>query len=210
MLDKLTLLNFRILLINFVAFGILFFASACGSFPDLQPSDKVTNRMEIFIYEDDSHEKLGSEKFGFIVNNDLSSLNPSDLETADIVITEDDIVSYDWALQKIVLKNRESRQIDLNGSFISDYSAFIIAFDGKPLFSGLVLLTISPNAIDSPVLYVEPTSFTPDLDGLVVYLRPQYDIIFPDNIAESPFPGEDKELAEQLRNHLEAVGKLSK
>jgi hypothetical protein len=199
--------NTKALVKYFFIYCILFIVPGCDgvSFPSPAPP---TTGLEIFVFEYKNHQKLGG-KFESFAENDLSSLNQDDLRLADIIVSENDIVSYDWASQKIILKNRDSQPSNSIGSFIQDYSVFIVSFQDEPLFSGLVLYTISPYLPDTPVLYVTPKSMTPEVDGLVVYLRPPYNPVFSDGNAGSPFPGEDTELAERLREHLESVGKLS-
>jgi hypothetical protein len=177
--------------------------------PDQQNEEQEQDGLEIRVFEFANLSNLGSPETVLAVSqNNLSLLNNDDLAKADIVITEEDILTYDWSTQKLVLDNTFRERYGIAGSILSDFSIFIVSFKGKPLFSGMVLPIFSQMRREIPILYVVPPLLeSPGEDGLVVYLKPQTLVIGQED-EESEFPIVDRELAEQIREHLQMNGKL--
>jgi hypothetical protein len=194
-------------------FGTLLIGIACSSSssPNLgtQNEEYGKTRFEIHIFEFDNLNKLGPpEIVNAISENDPSVLNSYDLVKADVIITEEDILTYDWTIQEIVLNDSFRERYISEDTFLSDFSVFIVSFKGKPLFSGKILRTYSPLYLETPILYVSPPQGASAEDGLVVYLRPNSVVFQQGEDLETVFPIKDFFLAEQVRDHLRLSGKF--
>lgn len=199
------------------ACGILSMGIACSSTDSLaqasptpvqQDDEQSQGGFEIYVFEYDNLSELGSpETIRAVSENDTSVLNSNDLAEADVIITEDDILTYDWTTQKIVLRDTFRKQYTSEDPYLSDFSIFVVSFDGNPLISGRLLITISPVRTETPILYISPPLLAPSEDGLVLYLRPKSMIFQSEGDLETVFPIEDHDLAEQIREHLEINGK---
>jgi hypothetical protein len=195
-----------LLLVSLLLAGLLFIISGCGA--------KSQDGLVIYVIEAETLLNPSEEIAAAFDEDDLSALTNNDLAKADIVITEEDILTYDWKTQKIVLSNT-FRKPYTDDSFssnplsapLSPFSAFIVSFNGEPLFSGTVLPIVTATWYETPVLYVDDFSIISDEDGLVLYLRPSTMIIGREDNLDTVFPIVDQELAEEIRQHFEANGK---
>lgn len=187
---------------SLLLFGLLLIGIACSS-------SEEHGGLQIYVFDNENRSNLGSPETAQAVSeNNLSVLNSDDLATADIIITEEDILTYNWTIQKIVLSDTFREGYMSEEPFLSPGSVFIASFKGRPLFGGTVLTTSSPFRLETPILYVSPPLLEASgAEGLVVYLRPHSVTFLPED-EESVFPIADHELVEQLREHLQSNGKL--
>ncbi len=134
-------------------------------------------------------------------------LQEANLDNNAFVITEQDIISYDWDHQILKLDQKLRLRYEASAAdFLRDFSPFVVTFDGERLFGGMIIQPFSPLALKYPVLYVlngpqyEPT------EELSIALRSTHNhpVKF-DTIAL--FPGNDA-TAKRLRERLMKLGKL--
>lgn len=136
------------------------------------------------------------------------ALQSADLSQATLVIQEADIVQYAWQSQELTLSAPLFEQYRQNPALIPEGSTFVMAFGERRLFGGLVVDPLSARYLTFPVLMVLNEELPArTLDALRLLIMPS--LAAPADPARAkPFPAFDAEAAEQVRRHLEAVGKL--
>lgn len=173
--------------------------------PSIEPRDVHTAIFAIHIFEPGS---LGT--LGYSVASSWPLLQQADLSTSAFVITEDDIVSYDWTHQQLMLTSQLRKKYEVESmTFLADFSPFVVTIDQQPVFGGMILKQFSPLAIDFPVLYVLNGPAHPDEDLLSIALRPTHDYQRKLD-APSSFPSSDSQLADSVRQHFVEIGKLAR
>lgn len=196
--------------------GVLLVEVACNtkdlsvlasSNPNLQHERQKQHGFEIYIFDvENLSEALSPEIVEALSENNLSTLSSNNLIRADMVITEGDIITYDWGSQKIVLRDAFRQRYISRELLWSPFSVFIVLFERKPLFSGKLLWTFSASGSRAPVLYVPSSVMAASGDELTIYVRP-HSVIYLEEDMNVVFPIEDAKLVEQIRAHLEENGK---
>ena len=171
---------------------------------------KSEDRFQIYIFEFNEFSKLDDPIFiDAASGNDLSVINNDDLGRANLIINEDDILFYNWNTQEIALNDVFREKYLTEQPFLSDFSIFILTFQGRPLFSGKILTTMSPLYVESPVLYISSPIGNEEREKLIVYLRPQGTVFRDGSELGVEFPFGDETIREQVRQYLLSIGKLS-
>ncbi len=145
---------------------------------------------------------------GYSVESSWPLLQQADLSKSTFVITEDDIVSYDWTHQHLKLSSQLRKKYEAEYlTFLADFSPFVVTIDQQPVLGGMILKQFSPLAVDYPVMYVLNGPAYPEEDELSIALRPIHDYRRKLD-APSSFPASDAQLTESVRRHLVEIGKL--
>lgn len=196
--------------------GVLLIGIACRSIDlsalpsppaDLGNEKPIPDGLEIYIFEFENLSQLGSLEFvRSLSENNLSGLTRNDLMRADVIITEEDIVTFDWTTQKIILSDSIRQQYISKDLLLPPFSVFVVSFDGKPLFSGKLLWVHSATYFATPTLYVSSPVETSNEDELAMYIRP-HSVVYLEKETEGVLPIDDQNLAERIRDHLELNGK---
>jgi len=118
-------------------------------------------------------------------------LKEADLDSSSFVITEDDIESYDWSEQSIMLTLEATTKLRESTSSHSGFDmmekGFVVTLNNEWLYGGVVLESGSPMAIEYPVLY--PATYG---ERTVFRLRPVH-----------PIPVKYRDLDASLKNVVE-------
>lgn len=134
--------------------------------------------------------------------NSWRKLLSIDLNKNDLLLTENNIVSYDWVVQKIITTDEFRAQYDSGEPHSSDYSWFVIALDGEAVCGGGILPEISTVGAKIPVIYVSSSLLHAEHDNLELLLRPNA-------FDKKPlFPVNDPTISERIQQHFSKVGKL--
>lgn len=122
-----------------------------------------------------------------------------DLDSSDLLITEDDIVHYDWNSHTLLLDG-DSRPPAEDENL--DFSAFVLTLGETPIIGGVVLSEISAVRTNIPVIYYSPVIY-PEGTELELKLRASTGFN-----ASSLFSKIDPVIAERIRQRMLEIGKL--
>jgi hypothetical protein len=118
-------------------------------------------------------------------------LKEADLGDSSFVITEDDIESYDWSEQSIMLTLEATTKLKESTSNPSGFDmmekGFVVTLNNEWLYGGVVLESGSAMAIEYPVIY--PATYG---ENTVFRLRPIH-----------PIPVKYRDLGASLKNVIE-------
>jgi len=190
---------------------------ACATPVPAKPYQQITPTMNLSVQGSNTSDQVfaiyifdpGSlGTLGYSVESSWPLLQKVDLNTKTLVITEQDIVSYDWTHQ--ILELNESfrlRYEESASSFLADFSPFVVTLADEPVFGGMIIQPFSPLAIDYPVLYVLNDPQYQSSRTLSIALRPVHDYRAKFD-AMSPFPGTNPVVNERVRQRLLALDKL--
>jgi hypothetical protein len=166
--------------------------------------------------------------FGQVSNYILANGKPPDiLSQPQYIISDEQIISYDWSRQLIAFDNSIQEMYIINDDFLDWSSKFAIVWNGKIVAEGKIMDTVSPEVTTYPVVYVlEPrgdpqfpssahrtigaTISDPDLiKNLSILLRVDNQhllgIGLEDNVTDIVF---DEQIAEEIKNHFQQDGRL--
>ena len=192
-------------------FIVAFLAISCDTSMVLTSNSKGIEKnttdgaFEIHLFKEASVTTSVSSPIEWQNVDGWKPLLEADLSTSDFVITEADIIDYDWNIQKITFRH-DMGEHQLGGAlFEEEYDYFVIALDKQPIIGGGTMHDMSPVVVRIPVMYVS-TIPPSGIDNLEIYLR-LHSWIYLDE--EVPFPSDDFEIVERVRQRLRRIGKLS-
>ena len=95
-------------------------------------------------------------KLGYQARRCWDLLKNIDLNSSSLVITTDDIESYNWANQTLLLTTKASDRFRIiQGTRNFDHKAFVVTINGERVYGGIFLNRYSAMAIKYPVIYVQ-------------------------------------------------------
>ena len=163
---------------------------------------------------DDSDLEAMNGDTGFELVITSPSLPALEIESDTYIISDDDIVQYNWDEQVIAISPEFSSLYQPDGTFLQDGSHFVVILNGEQLVDGQVVFFLTARRLLGPVMVpydkalLDWQPIFPQLTehsaGLFLQL-----MLADDELGRiRQFPVDDPEIQEQVRQYFSIIGKL--
>lgn len=125
-----------------------------------------------------------------------------DLNQSDVVIREEQIISYDWSSHHILLSSELKEPLQYDEP-LPQYAYFVFALGDKPVVGGIILPSFSAVGSQIPVLYFSHPLIHPENEGIELHLSEGSYLV-----ADPLFPLDDLDIVEQVKSRLLRIGRL--
>ena len=163
---------------------------------------------------DDSDLEAMNGDTGFELVITSPSLPALEIESDTYIISDDDIVQYNWDEQVIAISPEFSSLYQPDGTFLQDGSHFVVILNGEQLVEGEVVFFGAARRLLGPLLVPYDDTqlawqpifpqLTEHSAGLFLQL-----MLADDELGRiRQFPVDDPEIQEQVRQYFSIIGKL--
>ncbi|MFD3162428.1 hypothetical protein [Herpetosiphon sp. NSE202] len=161
----------------------------------------TAQQFAIYIFD-----RTAINQFEVTNHNPTAALQTIDLAAASIVITETDLLAYDWPQQQLRIRNPQGLSAKERPAEMDIEGFFVIVFNQQRIVMGRVRSNSTALAADYPLLLDTIESYS-NQEAISVYqLRSNSATIR--SAAPHSFPNADPAIAEAVKNHLRQLGKL--
>ncbi|WP_110514050.1 hypothetical protein [Herpetosiphon llansteffanensis] len=161
----------------------------------------TTKQFAIYIFD-----RAAINQFEGQNHNPTAALQTIDLAQASVVLTETDLLAYDWPQQQLRIRNPQGVLAKERPAEMDIEGFFVIVFNQQRIVLGRVHSNSTAMAADYPLLLDTIESYSTGEAISVYQLRANSATIRSD--APHAFPNADPAIAEAVKNHLRELGKL--